>query len=203
MSNENYASIIQSYLAQAFERGVDVLKEAIPAEPTGDGLSFKAFGSSCLLTQKAVFLDGVKENGPRGVLISIYALQAPMSNVHASSWKAFRDFPNTMPYWGAFRCNAEEILIPYVEKIFASREKILKRLGGDSATNTPGDFALILRPLPKVPLLYIFYMPDEEFPAEAKCLLADEYPFMPLDALADVAEYTSRSIIEFIQKGVF
>jgi hypothetical protein len=50
-------------------------------------------------------------------------------------------------------------------------------------------------------LLYIFYLPDEEFPAEAKCLFADEYPFMPVDAMADVAEYTSRSIINLVKKG--
>ncbi|MGC8720022.1 MAG: DUF3786 domain-containing protein [Thermodesulforhabdaceae bacterium] len=201
MSKDNYESIILSYLPKAFERGIEVLKEAIPAEATGDGLLFKAFGANCLLTENAVMLDGVKETGPKGVLISIYALHAPTAQVSPSSWKAFRDFPNTMPYWGAFRSNAEEILVPYVEAISGAREKILERFGGNHAPDSPGDFALILWPLPKVPLLYIFYLPDEEFPAEAKCLFADEYPFMPVDAMADVAEYTSRSIINLVKKG--
>jgi len=53
--------------------------------------------------------------------------------------------------------------------------------------------------LPKIALCYIFYLPDEEFPASVTCLFSNNARlFMPLDGLADVAEYTSRRIIEII-----
>jgi len=202
MSAENYRAIIQSYLGQAFAKGVDSLKESIPARLEGDNLVFRAFGANCYVNQDGVFLNERSEEGPKGILVSLYVLHAPSNEITAvSSWQAFRDLPNTMPYWGAFRSNAEEPLIPFVEKIFSLRNKICEWLGGYIEENTPGDFAFVVFPLPKLPLLYIFYLPDEEFPAEAKCLFADQYPFMPVDALADVAEHTSRLMIEFVKKG--
>ncbi len=42
----------------------------------------------------------------------------------------------------------------------------------------------------------VFYLPDEEFPASATCFFsANAVSFMPLDGLADVAEYTSKGIL--------
>ena len=42
-------------------------------------------------------------------------------------------------------------------------------------------------------------LPDEEFPASVTCLFsANALSFMPLDGLADVAEYTSKEIIRLI-----
>ena len=62
-----------------------------------------------------------------------------------------------------------------------------------------GDFSFVLLPLPKISLCYSFYLPDDEFPASATCLFsANALSFMPLDGLADVAEYTSRKIIEYL-----
>jgi hypothetical protein len=58
---------------------------------------------------------------------------------------------------------------------------------------------LVLYPLPKIALLFIFYLPDEDFPASATCLFsANAISFLPLDGLADMAEYTSRSLIALI-----
>lgn len=202
MSGENYESIIKSYLNKAFARGLDVLEKSIPAELTDDRLVFKAFGKNCCVNKNEITLDGIKENGAKGVLISIYLCHVPDTPVVFSKpWKAFRDLPNTMPYWGAFRTNAEEPLIPFVERVYNLREKIYKHFGGRFENNTPGDFSFVVFPLPKVPLLYIFYLPDEEFPAEVKCLFPSQEPFMPVDALADVAEHTSRLMVELVLRG--
>jgi hypothetical protein len=62
-----------------------------------------------------------------------------------------------------------------------------------------GDFSFLLFPLPKVALCYIFYLPDEDFPASVTCLFSSNATsFMPLDGLADVAECSSRKIIQLI-----
>ena len=62
-----------------------------------------------------------------------------------------------------------------------------------------GDFSLTLYPLPRIPLHYIFYLPDEEFPAAVTCLFsADATSHLSVDGLADVAEYTGRKIVSFI-----
>lgn len=42
-------------------------------------------------------------------------------------------------------------------------------------------------------------LPDEEFPASATCLFSNNaLSFLPIDALADIGEYTSKKIIEII-----
>ena len=57
--------------------------------------------------------------------------------------------------------------------------------------------SLLLYPLPKIALCYVFYMPDDDFPASATCLFSSNAgDFMPLDGLADMAEYTSKKMIE-------
>jgi hypothetical protein len=62
--------------------------------------------------------------------------------------------------------------------------------------DSPGDWALVLYPLPKIALCYQFYLPDEDFPANVTCLYANNADrFLPTDALADVGEYMSRALI--------
>jgi len=48
-------------------------------------------------------------------------------------------------------------------------------------------------------LYYIFYHADEDFSASATCLFSNNaLSFLPVDALADTGEYTSKRIIELI-----
>ena len=62
-----------------------------------------------------------------------------------------------------------------------------------------GDFSFVVYPLPKIALCYIFYDPDEDFPASVTCLFSNNARrFLPLDGLADVGEYTSRKILEIV-----
>ena len=49
-----------------------------------------------------------------------------------------------------------------------------------------GDFAFVVRPLPKIYLCYIFYEADQDFPPSVTCLYsANANRFMPMDGLAD------------------
>jgi hypothetical protein len=57
----------------------------------------------------------------------------------------------------------------------------------------------MVRPFPKIKLYYIFYRADEDFSASATCLFSNNaLSFLPVDALADTGEYTSKKIIELI-----
>jgi hypothetical protein len=104
-----------------------------------------------------------------------------------------------MPYQGAFSANSERVLIPHVQRIKEKAGTIKGAFGG--ADGVMGDLSLILHPLPKIALSYIFYLADEEFPAAATILFsANALSFMPLDGLADVAEYTSKEIIHLVDR---
>jgi len=87
-----------------------------------------------------------------------------------------------------------------VPKIKARIEFIIEQLSGQPApSSVSGDFAFVVRPLPKVYLCYIFYEADEDFPPSVTCLYsANANRFMPMDGLADVGEYTSKTILEII-----
>ena len=107
-----------------------------------------------------------------------------------------------MPYHGAFTMNSERVLVPHVSRIKDAKENISKLFQGKTPPQElAGDFGFILYPLPKVALCYIFYSADEEFPASCSCLFsANANNFMPIDGLADVGEYTSKTIIAIIDR---
>lgn len=196
----NYKKIILNNLSSLYNNLPENLEKALPALKKGNLFYFRAFGEDCCLGPENITLSGRPDDGPRGLLISLYATHARPGFLQLEPFKSFRELPDSMPYQGAFTVNAEQALVTYVPRIKKDQKSIIKAFGGikDPAGIT-GDFSFLLYPLPKIALCYIFFMPDEEFPASVTCLFsANAFSFMPLDGLADVAEYTSKGIIHLI-----
>ncbi|MBW2127360.1 MAG: DUF3786 domain-containing protein [Deltaproteobacteria bacterium] len=189
MSN-NYTTIIRENLSAIYKKGPSDLTERLPARKEGENYVFKAFGQECTLTQEKILLSGRVENGPVGVLITLYALNVGPDPLKLEPFRAFKDLPNSMPYQAAFAATA----------LAKQRDLIIRHFDGhDASPDLRGDISFVIYPLPKIALAYICYLPDEEFPASATCLFSSNaLSFMPLDGLADVAEYTSKAIIEFL-----
>ena len=87
-----------------------------------------------------------------------------------------------------------------VPKIKTKIDLVVETLSGQAApASVSGDFAFVVRPLPKIFLCYIFYEADNDFPPSVTCLYSNNANrFMPLDGLADVGEYTSKTILELV-----
>ena len=192
-----YLSIRNEYLARAWARGPEVLAACLPARLDEGRLLFRAFGEDCVLTEDDITLAGRSAGGPEGLLIALYASVAPHREVAFHPLKSFKELPGSMPYQAAFAANAEKVLVPVVDKIHDLRERLIQAFSGHHNRDAvSGDFSFTLLPLPKIPLYYVFHLPDEEFPAAVTCLFAGTVEsFMPLDGLADVAEYTARKIL--------
>jgi hypothetical protein len=191
----NYAAIVTQNLRQLFETRPADLASLLPATAVADGFEFAAFGYRCRIAPGGIFLDGRPESGVLGVLVSLYALNANQGSIQVEPLQSFKDLPGSMPYADAFTTHTEIPLIARLQGIEASEARILTAL--DGAPYEAGDFAYLLRPLPKVALVYVFYRPDEEFPASVTCLFScNARNFLPLDALADTGEYTSRRILD-------
>jgi hypothetical protein len=197
----NYEKIITDNLTRIYANPQGTLEEALPADREGSAFLFRAFGQDCSLKPEKITLDGRPETGPKGLLVSLYATHVNHEPIQLEPFKAFKDLPGSMPYHGAFSANSEQILVPHVGQIKEGREAILGVFsGGKGPEGVAGDFAFVLYPLPKIALCYIFYLPDEEFPASVTCLFSQNaLSFMPLDGIADVAEYTSKAIIQLIK----
>lgn len=199
----NYESIICDNLIDIYGNLPEALEEALPAVRVGNLFHFRAFGEDCILGPDEIILSWRPETGPEGLLISLYAVNASPLPIQLEPFKSFKDLPSSMPYQGAFSVNSERILIPSVPLIRDSQETIMNLFNGErTSSDLGGDFAFYLFPLPKIALCYLFYLPDEEFPASVTCLNSSNAPsLMPLAGLADVGEYTSRRLLSLIDKN--
>jgi hypothetical protein len=200
MMSNNYAKIVQDNLKKLYENLPSGLAAALPAQQNGDSFLFEAFGDTCEIRSDGIFLGEVQQTDVIGILISLYALNAGLETCLVEPLKAFKDLPNSMPYAGAFVTHTQQILVPYVEKIQTSTDRIIEMLNGcEAPAGTGGDFSFMVYPLPKITLCYIFYEADEDFPASVTCLYSNNaISFLPIDALADVGEYTSKKILDIL-----
>ena len=196
----NYAEIIKQYLDRLYDPIPVDLAERLPAQQAGDDFVFQAFGEPCRIGPQGIKLSDTDETGPKGVIISLYALQAALDSCELRPFKAFREMPDSMPYVGAFAAHAERVLIDQIDGIESHADRIARQLkGSKESDNDAGDFSLIVYPLPKIALNYIFYRADDDFPASVTCLFSNNAAtFLPTDALADTGEYTSKKILEIL-----
>jgi len=192
----NYATIVQNNLRRLFEMDLNERAAALPARYQDGALVFKAFGHQCALTSQGITLDNREESGPRGIVLSLYALHAEADALEAAPFKSFKELPGSMPYAGAFTNRTEQALIPYVDRLASARQRVIDHFeGGDAPADVSGDCALVVRPLPKIALCYVCYAADEDFPAAVTCLYSRNADrFLPTDALADLGEYTTKAI---------
>ena len=199
---QNFLHIQKEYLQQVWARQLGELEAALPARHKGNCLHFQTFGEPCELHRQEIILGGERLTGHEGILIAMYASYVRDEKLHLLPLKSFKELPESMPYQGAFSANAEKILVPHVPAIQNHQKDLAARFSGYINADAPsGDFSFTLYPLPRIPLYYIFYLPDEEFPAAVSCLFpANATDFLPVAGLADVAEYTAKKIIELVME---
>ena len=197
----NYTDIIDQNLATLFSQDLKDRSSAMGAQTDGQQLRFKAFGCLCCMAANGLTLDDQPQIGPLGIILSLYALHAVTGPMRVQPFKAFKEFPDSMPYVGAFASHTEQILVSAVDRIRSFQDNVLEALDGEVApSDVGGDRAFVVQPLPKIRLCYIFYDADEDFPASVTCLFSNNAnAFMPIDGLADVGEYTSRVMIDLIK----
>ena len=198
MNPSNYTTLIRDNLQAAFEIGDLELAARLNGRSASGEVIITAFGAQCRLRADGVRCGTENEEGPRGVVISLLARHARPEAGIEEPWRAFRELPDSMPYVGAFRSHSELPLIAHLDAILAQAPAIAAGMQGRVvATPLCGDGGLVLEPLPKIRLYYLFYRSDDEFPAGVTCLFSANAPrFLPTDALADVGEYTARAMID-------
>ena len=197
---DNYARLAKENLQRLYENLPEGLENNLPAEKNGSVFTLTAFGRPCTIAPDRISLDGTEPPGVIGILLSLYILHAVSDAPVIEPLRAFKEFPDSAPYVGAFASHTEQILVPAVERIRTGTDIVVEKLDGRPApASLSGDFAFVVRPLPKIYLCYIFYEADEDFPPSVTCLYsANANRFMPMDGLADVGEYTSKTILDLI-----
>ncbi len=99
------------------------------------------------------------------------------SKLPTGKWKGFVEFPNTV---SKIKSMKEHVEKPLIKRFKAKSNELLtaaERLGGDDMTDEirSADLALLFRPLPRTPVMLMFWDEDldDDFDAEVK-LLFDE-----------------------------
>lgn len=192
--------LIHMHLEELFKKDLKKVARVSFSTLKGDVIRLEAFGALWDVSRDGVRKGLELEEGPKAVLISMYLNHASDQDMELLPFKSFKELPGSMPYQDAFKSRAELVLVPHIFKIMRSFEKICAGMRGEDAKGTlGGDMALIVRPFPKIALGYVFYLPDEEFPASVTCLFSgNASSFMPTDGLADTAEQASKTIISML-----
>jgi hypothetical protein len=188
-----------TYIRELYAQLPDDLDRSLHAVREDDVFRFQAFGQPCTITPEGILLSGELLTGGLGIIIALYARYASPEEVQLMPPKAFTQIKGSQPHQGAFRTRSEQSLVPYVDDIRESMDRVVEIFDGFENKDGSGDFSFTLFPLPKVPLYYVFYLADEEFPASAICLFAaNAESFMSVDGLADAGEHTAEKIIELV-----
>jgi len=197
---DNYTRIVEANVAKLYANLPRDLADRMGASQSTEQFTFAAFGGICRIESQGIHLDDERQTDVIGILLSLYALHADPAPCVLEPFKAYKDFPNSMPYAGAFVSHTEQLLVPHVGNLKTVQGRICQGLNGqDAANSVSGDFAWLVYPLPKIALCYIFYEADEDFPASVTCLFSHNADmFLPMDALADVGEYTSKKILALL-----
>lgn len=196
---DNYTLLVKENLKKLYSNIPVNLYKNIIAVQSGDRFAFRAFGEDCIIEPEQITLGNGGYSSVLGILISLYALSAISDAPEWFPFNSFKETPNSMPYIGAFKTHTEDILIPHVREIEKQMSRIIEAFDGMPMADSEGDFSFILKPLPKIGLRYVCYHADDEFPASVTCLYShNAHLFLPVDALADVGEYTSKKIIALL-----
>ncbi len=197
---DNYEKIVQDNIHQLYSNLPADLEANLPGKRDGDDFYFRAFGEKCTISPDGIALGDKPHSAIFSILISLYALNAHPKACVKEPFKSFKEFPDSMPYIGAFTTHTEQLMVPHVQRIRQAAPKIINSINGfTSPKGTAGDFSFVVHPLPKIALCYIFYEADEDFPASVTCLFSSNARlFLPMDGLADVGEYTGRKILDLI-----
>ena len=127
------------------------------------------------------------------ILLLHYLIRAD-GNPLTGRWVAYKDIPGGLLYAGVFARRVTEPL----QRRFGKSAKTFKEAGIKSGGEPVevGDASFILRAFPRVPLQYILWEGDEEFPPSAQLLLdASVDHYLSLEDIVVLGQVTTGRLI--------
>ena len=119
----NYEKMIEANLSSLFEHLPADLEARLGAKKSGSGFSLRAFGEDAWFGDEKVMFEGKSDVTPKGLLVTLYAMNAGLGEIQIEPCRAFKDFPGSMPYHGAFSANSERVLIPPCQQNSGKKKK--------------------------------------------------------------------------------
>jgi hypothetical protein len=148
----------------------------------------------------AVFsTDPKKSIDPALEVLILHYLRDARTTSPTGKWVSYRELPSGGFYYPVFRARAE---IPLIKSL-GNRPDLFKKaacsLGGEPAQY--GDLAFKIIAFPRLPLVYILWAEDEEFPANASILFdSSAGNHLHIEDLAYLGETVTRDLTGSAQR---
>jgi len=131
-------------------------------------------------------------------LVLHYLLKADGSAL-TGEWVAYKDLPGGLLYASVF---ARRVTDPLIERFGSSAQlfrEVAVRFRGESAE--VGDASVKLLALPRVPMQYVLWEGDEEFPASAQLLFdSSVIHYLPLEDIVVLGQITTGRLISLSKR---
>jgi hypothetical protein len=140
-------------------------------------------------------MDGGNPPGYAAALVCLHYLTCADGHPPADRWVSFRELPDGLIYYSAFRSRVEPALVRRFGAAPAALQRAAQTLGGDPLAF--GDVAFGLRVLPRIAMAIILYAGDEEFAPAANVLFdASAGHYLPTEDLAVLGGLVVGSLIK-------
>lgn len=188
----NHAEIFEKtyrdYLEQIKEIGLESIAGRMGVELRGDAVPIKLFEKEFLMRESGIEGPGGRELAfAEKVVICKYFILYPMFEpVESEEFVSYRDFPDSAPFVGGFKENAELPIAKNFGGLYGELKKAAAQVGGsDPELNLGYDITRVFQALPNVPLLLLFNDEDDEFPAAALILFQERAQrYLDMECLA-------------------
>lgn len=169
----NYDKLSETWRGKFLEMDQEALRKKLPEiKVEGEYLTVLHFGRKYGIHREEGFIKAMEDSGPisNGTRMNIYNLfwYSKENAGLAGRWVPFRDVRNAGPFAPAFERN---ILRPFA-LTFAGKTKELRsaaeKMGGKPVRQ--GDAGYIINAFSCIPMQYLFWDGDEEFPAQGNIL---------------------------------
>jgi hypothetical protein len=168
----------------------------------GATLGGEAMTIRCLGREYRVAFDGAidapgtsRPVAPWMRILLLHYVRTRGSAPPAGRWVAFTELKAALMKAKSFAREAEEPLRGLFDRDVAAAERALERLGAVREPGTPAPVAWRLAALPRVPVLLLYWPPEEEFASKCKVLFdatADRY--LDVESLTFLIEGLAKNI---------
>ena len=145
-------------------------------------------------TLKVSFLDPSLKVKPQLEILTLHYLKNAQNIPARDKLISFKQLPEGITYYPSFHNRVEKPLVEEFKNSLGLFKKCCERLGGKSFEQ--GDVAYRISTFPRLPLSYVIWKGDQEFPLSLS-LLFDETAseHLPVEDLAVLGELVSTEII--------
>jgi hypothetical protein len=195
--DSNYDKVCEELLAVVQRTGAVANAPAVAGRVEGGAALLPLFGEECEVRPDGVYREGRKLDTIGSILLLRYLLQAGTAE-RQHTWLPYRDLKDGAQFSSYIKAHIEDRIAGTFAGRRADLRERLTALGAvPSEEEVPGDLVLLVSPLPKLPVLCLFWDGDEEFPASFQFLFDGSAPaYLDLESLAVVLQYIYLRVVE-------